>query len=140
MSHLSEKELSMIGDLLSDEELLTKKFQMLASQTQDAEIKQYQKRRDGFNHMTVMYKKSSVLKAGNYQNCMLMEDTYLWVNMFIAGCTAVNIDDFLVYARIGKDMFERRMVDYHYTLLVQLVVAMIPNKIRGWVFKKLLHH
>ena len=40
MSHLSEKELSMIGDLLSDEELLTKKFQMLASQTQDAEIKQ----------------------------------------------------------------------------------------------------
>lgn len=130
---------------------------------QDAEIKQYQKRRDGFNHMTVMYKKSSVLKAGNYQNCMLMEDTYLWVNMFIAGCTAVNVDDFLVYARIGKDMFERRggwayfnkykegrkkvsqtgyisMVDYHYTLLVQLVVAMIPNKIRGWVFKKLLHH
>ena len=40
MSHLSEKELSMIGDLLSDEELLTKKFQMLASQTQEAEIKQ----------------------------------------------------------------------------------------------------
>ena len=30
----------MIGDLLSDEELLTKKFKMLASQTQDEEIKQ----------------------------------------------------------------------------------------------------
>lgn len=130
---------------------------------QDAEIRQYQKRRDGFNHMAVMYKRSSVLKAGNYQTCMLMEDTYLWVNMFNAGCTAVNIDDYLVYARIGKDMFERRggwayfkkyregrrkvrqtgyigFVDYYYTLLVQLVVALIPNKIRGWVFKKLLHH
>lgn len=128
----------------------------------DEEIKQYQKRRDGFNHMAVMYKKSSVLKAGNYQTCMLMEDTYLWVNMFNAGCTAVNIDDYLVYARIGKDMFERRggwpyfkkykegrkkvwqtgyisFVDYYYTLLVQLVVALIPNKVRGWVFKKLLH-
>ncbi len=40
MGQLSEKELSMLGDLLTDEQLLTKKFKMLASQTQDAEIKQ----------------------------------------------------------------------------------------------------
>ncbi len=40
MAKLSEKELSIIGDLLGDEELLTKKFKMLASQTQDNEIKE----------------------------------------------------------------------------------------------------
>lgn len=40
MAQLSEKELAIIGDLLCDEELLTKKFKMLASQTQDTEIKQ----------------------------------------------------------------------------------------------------
>ena len=40
MGQLSEKELSLLGDLLADEQLLTKKFKMLASQTQDAEIKQ----------------------------------------------------------------------------------------------------
>ncbi len=40
MAKLSEKELSIIGDLLGDEELLTKKFNMLATQTQDAEIKE----------------------------------------------------------------------------------------------------
>ena len=40
MSQLSEKELSTIKDLLSDEELLVKKFKMLAAQTQDTEIKQ----------------------------------------------------------------------------------------------------
>lgn len=128
----------------------------------DFEIKKYQKRRDGFNHVSVMFKKSSVLKAGNYQSCMLMEDTYLWVNMFLTGAKGKNIDDYLVYVRIGKDMFERRggwkyykkykqgrkMVyktgyigwwDYHYTLLVQLVVALMPNKLRGLIFKKLLH-
>lgn len=126
-------------------------------------IRNYQKQRDGFNHMTVMYKKSSVIKAGNYQSCMLMEDTYLWVNMFILGCKAMNIDDYLVYARIGKDMFERRggwsyfkkykqgrkkvketgyigFGDYYYTLLIQLIVAVIPNRVRGWVFKRLLHN
>lgn len=129
---------------------------------EDAEIKKYQKRRDGFNHMSVMFRKSAVLRAGNYQSCMLMEDTYLWVNMFLSGSKAKNVDDFLVYVRIGKDMFERRgglsyykkykqgrrkvratgyigFFDYHYTLLVQLAVALMPNKLRGWVFKKMLH-
>ena len=128
----------------------------------DSEIKKYQKRRDGFNHVTVMFKKSAVLKAGNYQSCMLMEDTYLWVNMFLAGCKAKNVDDFLVYVRIGKDMFERRgglsyykkykqgrkkvratgyigFFDYYYTLLIQLIVALLPNKLRGWIFKTMLH-
>lgn len=129
----------------------------------DFEIKKYQKRRDGFNHPTVMFRKSKVLESGNYQNCPLMEDTYLWVNMFLMGAKAKNIDDFLLYFRIGKAMFERRggwkyykkykqgrkMVyktgyigwwDYHYTLLVQFVVALMPNRLRGIIFKKLLHN
>ena len=40
MAQLSEKELSALNDLLADEELLTKKFSMLAKQTDDMEIKQ----------------------------------------------------------------------------------------------------
>ena len=40
MGQLSEKELSALNDLLADEELLTKKFKMLASHTQDPEIPQ----------------------------------------------------------------------------------------------------
>lgn len=40
MGQLSEKELSLLGDLLTDEQLLTKKFKMLAAQTEDPEIKQ----------------------------------------------------------------------------------------------------
>lgn len=40
MQQISEKELSALNDLLADEELLTKKFKMLASQTNDMEIKQ----------------------------------------------------------------------------------------------------
>lgn len=39
MNQLSEKELSALNDLLMDEELLTKKFQMLAQQAEDAEIR-----------------------------------------------------------------------------------------------------
>lgn len=127
------------------------------------EIREYQKRRDGFNHMSVMFKKASVLAAGNYQSCLLMEDTLLWANMFMNGAKGMNIDDSLVYVRIGKDMFERRgglsyfkkyklgrkkvyqtgfisFSDYCITLAVQLVVALLPNTLRGFVFKKILHH
>ena len=128
----------------------------------DTEIKKYQKKRDGFNHVTVMFKKSKVLEAGNYQSCMLMEDSLLWVNMILMGITSMNIDDSLVFVRIGKDMYERRgglsyfkkyymgrkkiretgyisLWDYYSTLLVQLIVALIPNKLRGVIFKKVLH-
>lgn len=40
MVQLSEKELSTLQDLLSDEELLVKKFQMLAEHSEDAEVKE----------------------------------------------------------------------------------------------------
>ena len=40
MAQLSEKELGTINDLLADEELLVKKFQMLAKQAEDTEVKQ----------------------------------------------------------------------------------------------------
>ncbi len=39
MNTVSEKELSALNDLLSEEELLVKKFKMLAEHTQDTEIK-----------------------------------------------------------------------------------------------------
>lgn len=39
MSQLSEKELSTLNDCLSEEELLVKKFKMLASHTSDANVR-----------------------------------------------------------------------------------------------------
>lgn len=126
------------------------------------EIVKYQRKRDGFNHVSVMFKKSAVLNAGNYQSCPLMEDTLLWVNMFQSGARGKNVDDSLVFVRIGKDMYERRgglayykkykagrktvrktgfisFWDYRISLIIQFIVAVMPNKLRGFVFKKILH-
>ena len=38
MTQLSEKELSLLNESLSEEELLVKKYQMLASHSQDPEL------------------------------------------------------------------------------------------------------
>ncbi len=125
------------------------------------EIVQYQKIRSAFNHMTVMYKKSTVIKAGNYEHCPLMEDDMLWVRMILSGANCSNIDDYLVFVRTGTAMIERRggwsyfkkyrdakkkireigfikNRDYLVAVGLQLIISMIPSKLRLWVFKKFL--
>ncbi len=64
--------------------------------------------RNPFNHMTVMYRKKAVVEAGNYQESKLNEDYNLWVRMIMNGAVCANIEDFLVYARTGRDMYKRR--------------------------------
>ncbi|QFJ55862.1 glycosyltransferase [Pseudobutyrivibrio xylanivorans] len=126
------------------------------------DIIEYQKKRDAFNHVTVMFKKSAVLAAGNYQSCPLMEDTYLWARMIMSGAKCANVNESLVYVRIGKGMYERRggwsyfkkyksgqkMVndlgytsrqDFFLTVTIQFIVAMMPGWLRGFVFKRILH-
>ena len=125
------------------------------------EIADYQKQRSAFNHMTVMYKKGAVLRAGNYEHCPLMEDDMMWIRMLISGAKCANVDDYLVYARTGYAMIARRggwayykkyksgrkkilktgyisKWDYFKTVGVQLVVALVPKKIRLFIFTKLL--
>ena len=112
--------------------------------------------------MTVMFKKKAVINAGNYQSCPLMEDTYLWVRMIISGVTCINVDEALVFVRIGKGLYERRggwkyflkyregrkkvygtkyisRCEYYYTLFIQFIVALMPMKLRGWIFRNVLH-
>jgi len=124
-------------------------------------IAEYQKQRSAFNHMTVMYKRSTILRAGNYEHCPLMEDDMMWIRMLITGARCANVDDYLVYARTGYAMIERRggwayfkkyrngrrMIlatkyisgwDYLKTVGVQFVVALVPKKVRLFVFTKLL--
>ena len=125
------------------------------------EIIQYQKRRSAYNHMTVMFKKESVLRSGNYEHAPLMEDDMLWTRMILSGCKGMNIEEVLVNARTGIDMIMRRggwayfkkykssrkkvynlglasYWDYLFTILVQFFVALMPKKLRLFVFTKLL--
>ena len=124
-------------------------------------IVRYQKTRSAFNHMTVMYKKSAVLKAGNYEHCPLMEDDMLWVRMILAGAKCKNIDDYLVYARTGLAMIGRRggwdylkkykegkgkiretgfisSFDYWKALVAQAIISLIPARLRKLVFVNFL--
>ncbi len=122
------------------------------------EISKRMKIRNGMNHVTVMYKKSSVLNAGNYQHCPYFEDYYLWCRMLKAGYKFHNLDSVLVNVRTGEGMYQRRggkayndaikdfqkkildlgvinRIQYYKNLLIRLCVANMPNALRGYLYK-----
>lgn len=74
----------------------------------DEEIRKFARRRNPFNHPTVMFRRSSVLKAGNYADCPGFEDYDLWARMLGSGMKGYNIQKTLVYMRTGEGMYQRR--------------------------------
>lgn len=73
-----------------------------------AEIREYAKRRNPFNHPCVMYRKEDVLKAGNYQDFPGFEDYCLWVRMLMEGAEGYNIQEPVLDMRTGNGMYSRR--------------------------------
>lgn len=72
------------------------------------EIKNYLKKRNPFNHMTLAFKKEDILEVGGYQHHLYMEDYNLWLRVIAAGFKVANIDEPLVKVRAGDSMVSRR--------------------------------
>jgi glycosyltransferase involved in cell wall biosynthesis len=76
-------------------------------------IASWAKSRNPLNHMTVMFRREAVLRAGNYQPFSDFEDYHLWVRMLANGCRFMNLTDVLVHARAGNAMLKKRQ-GFHY--------------------------
>lgn len=121
------------------------------------EIIKYSKKRSPFNHPCVMYKKSSVLEAGGYIDFYHLEDYYLWIRMLSKGFVGYNIQEPILYMRIGNGMHKRRgglkyfssnrkllkymrkikyisFFDYIYISFVRFNVSIMPNFMRKFVY------
>jgi glycosyltransferase involved in cell wall biosynthesis len=71
----------------------------------------YSKFRNPLNHPTVMYRKSKVLEAGNYNGeILLFEDFSLFIRMISNGSVFYNIQESLLNFRVGVgiDVIKRR--------------------------------
>lgn len=125
----------------------------------DKEIKKFMRRRCPFNHMTVMFRKAEVLKAGNYQDWYWNEDYFLWIRMALENEKFANLADVLVNVRTSRDLYQRRggikyfvserkiqklmlekkMIGYfRYSInVIERVVLQVfmPNRLRATVFK-----
>lgn len=125
------------------------------------EIVSYQKNRNAMNHMTVVFRKEKVLEAGNYKSMLFFEDYYLWVRMMLNNSEFYNIQESLVYARVGNNMVGRRhgleyakneyanfigvyklgfinIIELAKLLLVRLPVRLLPKKLILFVYKNVI--
>lgn len=72
------------------------------------EIYAFAKKRDPFNHPTVMYKKSVVLKAGMYSDYRKNQDTDLWIKMLSNGAQCMNLKEHVFRFRFDSDTYRKR--------------------------------
>lgn len=113
------------------------------------------------NHPTVMFRRDSVLCAGNYRSYRSMQDYELWMRMLSQGYEIANLDTVLVKFRTEGSLDERRGGwDYAKTELsifrefyrmgaislpvllvnigIRLPVRLLPDPVRALVYKHIL--
>ncbi|MBO4572318.1 MAG: glycosyltransferase [Clostridia bacterium] len=158
---LKEKNVDVCGGYISEfigEENNIVSYRKTPFENKD--IVEYAKSRCPMNQVTVMFRKEAYYKAGGYIDWFWEEDYYLWLRMIKNGATFANVEEVLVNVRVGEDMYKRRgglkyyksekklqkyMLKEHFIGFPKYVVnclkrfivqVLLPNKIRGWVFKK----
>lgn len=161
---MSHEDIDVVGFNIAEysSDMKTKLAERRVPET-DLEIKQYMKTRNGVNHVTVIYKKESVIKAGSYEDCPYFEDYYLWCKMIKNNCKFYNIQDILMDIRAGEDMAKRRGgIKYCKHILnferkiqqmniisksqflknsfVRCSVALVPNFVRASLYKNQLRN
>jgi len=72
------------------------------------DIVRFSKKRNPFNHMTVMFKREAVLSAGNYRLFPWFEDYDLWTRMISNGTICANHSDILVDVAVDRNTYGRR--------------------------------
>lgn len=121
------------------------------------EIVDFSRMRSPINQPTVMFRRSSVLKVGNYTNLNVLEDYDLWMRMIANKMIFQNVDEDLVYMRAFRQMYQRRggiqyfkqyasfrkgllrrkfisYWDYYKSMIGMLVVSLIPTVVRKKIY------
>lgn len=158
----NDKELSIVGtwvDEFSGD--ITNVISQRKVPITHGEIYKFAKRRSPFNHPTVMYKKSVVLKNNGYSDLRRNQDVDLFGRMIFNGAKAANIGEALLLFRSDQGLLKRRKNWQNTSLYIkvvhkfwkigfssfldllvvtcgQLIIFIIPVKLQNFFYKKLL--
>lgn len=154
-----EKNVDIVGSNITEfDEKMQKSISDRIVPESDLEIKKSIKKRNPMNHMTVAFKRSAVIKAGNYEKMNCFEDYYLWAKMVANDNKFYNIQETLVNVRGGSNMIRRRgglkyikaIINFEKSLLniklinrrqyvinimERIIISLIPNKLRLLFYK-----
>lgn len=125
------------------------------------EIKKFIRRREPFNHPTIMFKKSEVEKAGGYGDLKRCQDFDLFSRMIGGGCYAENINESLLLFRSNESNYKRRkswqsvkgniavvkrnykrgycsFIDLLFVVNARFLFFIMPTFLMKWISNKLL--
>jgi len=124
------------------------------------EIYEYGKRRNAFNHSSVMYKKSIVEKYGSYSSKRRSQDVELFSKIIFNGEMCENINIPLIKFRCGDSRVKRKkkwsnvksdlsvfysnykmgysvFFDYLYVVIIQIGFWILPEKVAGILYSRI---
>jgi len=129
----------------------------------ETEIVRYAKYRNPLNHPTIMFRKDAVISSGSYNGDFeLFEDYSLFIRMLVQGHKFHNIQENLLYFRIGDGLANIRrrsgmhyvmkelkflkyayikfinLAEYFNSLIMKIFLRLVPPKIVLWFYKKFL--
>ena len=158
----SHPEIDVLGtDIAEFQNTLDENMRLRVCPPKHQDIVKMGKKRNPMNHVTVCIKKSSLEKCGGYETLLLLEDYYLWVKMIANGCILENLNESLVYVRVGNGFdtkrgskirikgwkhLQRYMLKNGLINRIEAFMNMVyivgftycPQGIRHWVYEKLL--
>lgn len=125
------------------------------------DILRFMRRRQPFNHPTVIYKKSKVIEAGGYPQLRRKEDFDLFSRMLSKGYYALNVDESLYLYRANEENYARRkswvnfknaiyvyykhlmrhgctIIDFFFVCIAEFIMFFIPLKIMVLISDKML--
>lgn len=124
-------------------------------------IYRYAKKRDPFNHPTVMYRKSKVEEVGCYGDLRKNQDTDLWIKMLSNGAKCLNLDEYLLRFRFDEGTYKKRknwlntklligirwqafrtgfcsLLDFIEVAGMQMAIYLMPIKFQEFIYKNVL--
>lgn len=149
------------GNIMEFDSLTNEDISLRKVPYTDEDIKKFAKKRNPMNHVTVIFKKESVIECGGYLDCPYFEDYYLWIRMMKNNKKFMNLDQTLVRVRAGlsmssrrgnikyikcikkfeKEMYKMKIIPFYLyieNVLIRSVISIIPNKTRYKFYQKKL--
>lgn len=84
------------------------------------QIYQFAKKRDPFNHPTVMYRKSLLEKVRKYSDYRKNQDTDLWIKILQNQAECLNLDGDLFRFRFDKNTYQKRKSWLNTKILIEI--------------------
>lgn len=124
-------------------------------------IYKFCRKRDPFNHPTVMYRKSKVAAAGYYSDLRKNQDTDLWIRMLAKDAECSNLAQPVLYFRFNENTYKKRknwlntkiligirwkafcigfcsFMDFLEVAVMQSIVFVMPIYLQRFVYRNLL--